>query len=217
MTTATAVDAPVYGPVQKLWTDGTAVILGGGPSLTAADAEYCRERAPVIAIKEAAVCSLPGVTPPAPWADVLYACDPKWWRWEQGAKGFRGHRYALAPQDPKLPNVHVLRNSGAEGLELDPSAIRTGNNSGYQAINLAVHLGATRIVLLGFDMWRAADGRNNWFGKHPNHIDSPYPLFLQRFDTIVEPLKAAGITVINSSRFTLLRAFPQVPLEEALP
>jgi hypothetical protein len=121
---------------------------------------------------------------------------------------------ALAPQSPEWDDVHVLRNTGMEGLEAAPDGLRTGQNSGYQAINLAVHLGATRIVLLGFDMWRAEDGRQNWFGPHPRHIPSPYPIFHQLFGTMVEPLRAAGVDVINASRQTQLTAFSRVPLEE---
>jgi len=33
-------------------------------------------------------------------------------------------------------------------------------------VNLAVQLGAARILLLGYDM-RAVDGKTHWFGEHP--------------------------------------------------
>jgi hypothetical protein len=214
--TATAV-------VPRLWPGETFAVIGGGSSLTAADCAYVRGKARVVAIKEAAVCSLPHITPPAPWADVLYAADAKWWKFEQGAPGFAGLKYGIE-QEPGVtqrdwPGVQILRNTGSEGLELDPSGLKTGYNSGAQAINLAVHLGAAKIVLLGFDCWRGLSGQQNWFGPHPAHIDSStvYPVFLQGFASMVDPLKAAGVSVVNASRFTLLNAFPRVVLEEALP
>lgn len=213
--TATVATQASCVSVERIWPGETIVILGGGPSLTREDAEYCRGKAKVIAIKEAAVCSFPGIVPPAPWADVLYACDAKWWLFEKGATGFPGLKFALAPQHA-WPGVQALKNTGSDGLELDPAGLRTGNNSGYQAINLAVHLGAARVLLLGFDMWSGPDGEHNWFGPHPNHVRSPYPLFLQRYASIVEPLTAAGVEVINCSRQTQLKAFPRMPLEEAL-
>lgn len=207
---------PVLAAVPRLWPGETVVCLGGGPSLTAEDAAYVRGKARVIAIKEAGHCSLQGVAPVAPWADALYACDAKWWRWEHGAPAFSGLKFALEPQAVRFPDVTVLKNLGEEGLSLEPTGLKTGNNSGYQAINLAVLLGASRVILLGYDMWRRADGESNWFGKHPNHVPSPYHLFLQRYGTIVEPLKAAGVEVLNASRHTMLSAFPRVVLEDVL-
>lgn len=200
--------------VEKLWPGETCVILGGGSSLTQADVDSVRGKAKVIAIKEAGACSLPGRAPLAPWADALYGCDPKYWKYEQGAATFKGLKFALEPQTTAWPGVQVLRNTGHDGLELDPSGLRTGHNSGYQAVNLAVHLGVTRIVLLGFDMWSGPDGHHNWFGPHPNHVVSPYAIFLMRFKSLVEPLKAARVTVLNASRFTILDAFQRVALEE---
>ncbi len=219
--TQTAVMAPSWPvSVPKLWPRETIVVIGGGSSLTRADCDYVRDKAHVIAIKEAAVSSLPHITPPAPWADVLYAADYKWWKFEKGAPGFAGLKYTIEEQPGQpmnvFPGVQLLRNTGETGLELDPTGLRTGFNSGYQAVNLAVHLGASRIVLLGFDCWRGPTGQQNWFGSHPAHVESPYPVFLQCFASIVEPLKAAGVEVLNCSRFTVLSAFPRVPLEDVL-
>lgn len=205
--TAAAMTAPPMVSVPKLWPGETVVVFGGGPSLTREDVDYCRGKARAIAIKEAWQL--------APWADAMYGCDAKFWRYYGGVPSFDGLKFALEPQQ-KWPGVQVLRNLGAEGLSLDPTGLTHGNNSGYQAIGLAVHLGAARIVLLGFDMWQDEHGQQNWFGKHPNHVDSPYAVFLHRFTTIVEPLKAAGVEVINCSRRTMLKAFPRQPLEEVL-
>jgi hypothetical protein len=202
--------------VPKLWLGETCVILGGGPSLNQQDVDYVRGKAKVIAIKEAGACSLPGFPPLAPWADALFACDGKYWAYEKGAPDFKGLKYALEPQTTAWPGVQVLRNTGHDGLELDPSGLRTGHNSGYQALGLAFHLGVKKIILLGFDMWAGPD-RANWFGPHPGHVASPYPIFLMRFASIAEPLKAAGVEVLNASRFTVLQAFPRVTLQDVLP
>jgi hypothetical protein len=201
-----------FATVPKLWPCETVVCIGGGTSLTPDDVNYVRGKARVIAIKEAMLL--------APWADVLYAADSKWWRFYKGAPEFQGLKYGIEQlETPPIdwPDVQVLRNTGTNGLELDPTGLRIGNNSGYQAINLAVHFGAAKIILLGFDCWAGPNGQQNWFGDHPNHVRSPYPLFLQQFATIAEPLKAAGVEVINCSRFTMLRCFPQMDLAEALP
>lgn len=224
---ATSPVMPATVAVPKLWPGCTMVILGGGPSLTEEDVRYVGERPHLtrtIAIKEAYLL--------APWADVLYAADESWWRYYNGAPTFGGLKYSIedwpvgdahyAPDALVLrrrtyPDVSLLRNRGNAGLELEPTGLRTGHNSGFQAINLAVHLGATRVLLVGYDCWAGSDGRQTWYTVKRPHLTSPYPVFLQSFGTIVEPLKAAGIEVINCSRRTLLRAFPCRPLEEVLP
>lgn len=216
--TKTAVATPAVN-VPKLWAGETAVVIGGGPSLTSEDVAYCKGKARVLAVKEAFLL--------APWADALYAADMKWWRSYHGATDFAGLKYTIE-QDPdqepmgEWPGVHVLRNTGAQGLEADPTGLRTGYNSGYQAIGLAVHLGVSRVILLGFDCWTAPDGSQNWFEKFPHlvkshHVPSPYPLFLQAFASLIEPLQQAHVEIVNATRRTMLTAFPYLSLEEALP
>jgi hypothetical protein len=73
--------------VPKLCPGGTVVCIGGGPSLTRDDVDYCRGKAFVIAINDAYKL--------APWADALYACDGLWWRWHKGVPSFDGPKFAL--------------------------------------------------------------------------------------------------------------------------
>lgn len=197
--------APIAVP--KLWPGSTVVCLGTGPSLTAADVDACRGRAKVIAINDAYRL--------APWADVLYACDYKWWGWHKGVPSFSGLKYALTAPAAQWPGVQVLRNLGVDGLSMEPTGLRNGRNSGYQAINLAVLLGATRVLLLGYDM-QADKTRDHFFGRHPDHTKPPFSVCLARFTTLVKPLAALGVEVINCSRQTALTAFPRRPLEEVL-
>jgi hypothetical protein len=195
--------------VPKLWPGETVVCIGTGPSLTAADVDACRGRARVIAINDAWRL--------APWADVLYACDSRWVDHHKGAKGFEGLKYSMTANQKKWPDWGILRNDGVNGLCLDPTGLRTGRNSGAQAINLAIHLGAARILLLGYDMSRHG-GKGHFFGEHPkNWPPSPFHSFLDSFAKLEQPLKDLGVEVINCSRRTALKVFPQMPLEKALP
>lgn len=205
-----AVSAQHYATVPALWPGETVVCLGTGPSLTQADVDYCRDKARVIAIKHAIEW--------APWADALYACGGdagKWWQRNGDAlASYAGLRYTL---DPKAaPWASVLKNTGFIGLEASPDGLRTGKNSGYQAIGLAVHLGATRIVLLGYDMQPDAQDRDHFFGQHWHHGRVPFRVFVELFESLIEPLRALGVQVLNASRATALTAFPCVALEEAL-
>lgn len=203
------------GLIPRLAGEGnrTVVCIGSGPSLTASDVEYCQGKAIVIAVNDAYRL--------APWADVLYAADLKWWRWHNGVPGFRGYKASIYRKQPRYkktkpeahyPDVVTYQNAGYEGLCPDPTGLRTGHNSGYQAINLAVHLGALRVLLLGYDMHG-----DHWFGRHRDRSKPPFQRCLAAFDTIAEPLKAAGVTVINCSRKTAIRCFTRAPIDVALP
>jgi hypothetical protein len=198
-------------PVERLWPGSTVVCLGSGPSLTREDVEYCRGRARVIAVKDAIQY--------APWADALYACGSdgsQWWP-RNGPKlaAFEGLKFTLDPA--AAPWAHVLKNTGYNGLETDPHGLRTGKNSGYQGIGLAVHLGAIRILLLGYDMQVDGQDRDHFFGQHWHGKRVHLLAFREMFDTLVEPLQAAGVEILNCSRATALRCFPQITIQEALP
>jgi hypothetical protein len=196
-------------PVPRLWPGETVVCIGSGPSLTQEDVDACRGRR-VIAIKNAVEM--------APWADVLYgsgsdACGRTWWSREGPRLVFGGLRYALDHEARHWASILAMDTTN--GLALDPSRLALGGHSGYQAINLAVHLGAARVVLLGYDM-QATGGKEHFFGPHPHGVPPPFAHFVQCFPAIVDPLQQAGVEVVNASRVTALTIFPRMSLAEAL-
>jgi hypothetical protein len=198
------------------WAGQTIVCLASGPSLNPEDCFALRGKVPTIAINDAVRL--------APFADVLYSSDRLWWLRERGAPWFMGAKFAVGSRpgaaDPVAPDVAVLRYTGVDGLELDPMGLRTGRNSGYAAVNLAVHLGATRIVLLGYDMRPGADGRMHFHGAPRGMTGTPPPLFQvwrRLFLTLVDPLRSIGVSVLNATPGSALDAFPRVTLADVLP
>lgn len=197
-------------PVPRQWPGETFVCLGSGPSLTQADVDACRGKARLIAIKDAVRM--------APWADVLYGAGADnpgrtWWHREGPGLTFAGLRYTLDPECRHWASVLGMARS--VGLSASPGALALGHHSGYQAMNLAVHLGASKIVLLGYDM-QPTGGQDHFFGKHHHGRTLPFRLFVSSFPQIVEPLQALGVAVVNASRETALTLFPRQPIEEAL-
>ncbi len=205
--------------VPRLWPGSTIACLATGPSLNAADVDFCRGKVPVIAINDAHRL--------APWADVLYSGCRSWYPHYKGVPSFTGVKYGIGSQigkaNPfhKYPEIQVLKAAGEHGLELDPSGLCVGGgagNSGYSAINLAVHLGATRIVLLGYNLsWPG--GKAHFFGNHPsalNQHEGLVRIFLRGFATLVDPLNALGVRVINATKDSALKCFPKATLTEAL-
>ena len=200
----------VYATVPKLWPGGTVVCMASGPSLTKEDADYCRGKADGVIVVNTTYQM-------APWADALIASDVRWWQWHKGAKDFHGLKYATS-KAVKWSGVQLLKNTGRDGLETNPSGLKHGMNSGYRAVNLAVHFGAARILLLGYDMQRGAgkDRLEHWHGDHPIASRSAYPVFRKHFETLVEPLKALGIDVLNCTPGSALECFPKAPLRDVL-
>lgn len=198
----------------RIWPGSTVVCIASGPSLTADDIEVVHRAHDAGQVKVIVINTTYQLVP---WADCLYACDARWWKWHEGAMGFHGLKYSLQAVRGKEYGVTVLKNTGTTGLELDPSGLKTGHNSGYQAINLAVHFGATKIVLLGYEMQRSKDGKVHWHGDHRQAPSVPFVLFLPAFPTLVKPLRDVGVHIVNCSRNTALNAFPKSRLEDVLP
>lgn len=202
--------------VPRAWAGETVAILATGPSLTQADVDACRGLR-VIAVNDAFRL--------APWADCLYATDVSWWlTHQQTAPLFAGPKWSVdhvtwdASRRERFPHVQRLANTGVTGIDTDPTGLRHGGNSGYAALNLAVHYGAARILLLGYDLQHGDDGRTHFFGNHPGSLNnrSPYHQYLANFATTVAPLRALGIDVVNCSPRSALSCFPLARLHDAL-
>jgi hypothetical protein len=198
---------------------GTVVIFGGGPSLTREQVDYCKGKARAVAIKEAIRL--------APWAEYMYYADDRWFdHHRQEVLAFAG-QVATIWDSPKgagkemsraaMPNLRCFRNDGVQGLCESPDGLRTGHNSGYQAIGLAFHMGAKRIVLLGIDMKASAAGEMHWFKRDYEYSERLYQdLMLPNFPSLIEPLARHGVEVINASPDSAIECFPKKTLAEAL-
>lgn len=132
-------------------------------------------------------------------------------------EGFAGERWTQSQEAALRWRLRWVRSEARDGLSRDPRLIHQGANSGYQAINLAYLLGASRILLLGFDM-KPAGRRMHWFGDHPGKLRKalPFPQWIKNFDALAADLRQAGITVLNCTPGSALTCFPRADLAEAL-
>lgn len=93
-----------------------------------------------------------------------------------------------------------------------------GGNSGFQALNLAVQTGATRIALVGFDMHLAAGV--HWHGRHPPGMNNPTAQVIagwrEGLDAAAPMLQALGVDVVNCNPHSALRAYRHQSLEDFL-
>jgi len=125
---------------------------------------------------------------------------------------FEGERWTQAAGAADKYGLNYIRSIAGRGLSPDPRVIHQGQNGGYQAINLAYHKGAKRVILLGYDM-HFSNGQAHWFGDHPNNQRSNYEMFKPHFETIDT---SPNFEIINCSRQTALKCFPIVPIEAVL-
>lgn len=200
--------------MDKRWAGQTVAILASGPSLASEELSLLRGL-PVIAINDS--------WRKYPDAEILYACDPPWWKHHGGVPQFLGERWsqhkgpASWPAEAAAMGISVIRSAAQPGISTDPERIHTGSNSGFQALNLAILGGASRILLLGYDM-QESGGKSHWFGDHPGTLKrtSPYAVFRKAFEDAADQIARLGVEVINCSRETSLTCFPRVALLEVL-
>jgi len=126
---------------------------------------------------------------------------------------FKGTSYTLAKRVTDK-RIIVLKNTGVDGLELDKNGLRNGNNSGYGAINLAYHLGATKIYLLGYDMKNIDNTSHFHSGYGETNTQYTYNKFMKPFDELAKILKELNIEVINCSIDSALNCFPKIDINE---
>ncbi len=202
--------------VERAWDGETAVCIATGPSLTAEQVEVVRRAgARTIAVNDAYLL--------APFADVAYFADVKWWNWHKDRaewKSFAGEKCSIFVGGNQKTStaseaaVNLLMNASAMGFSSDPGSICTGSNSGYQAINIAILAGARRVVLIGYDC-KATD-RDHFFGAHPDKSRPPFETIRQRFRETIEPARKMGVEILNATPGSALDAYPRIGLAESL-
>jgi len=137
-----------------MWTGERCYILGGGPSLKNVDVDRLKGFH-VIAINNAFKLG--------DWIEFMFYghCGFGLWHGE-ALSGFLGHKLTTCVYQVDLKFVpKVLKYRRGFGLSFNPTQVMWNLSSGACAVNVATLLGATEIVLLGYDMRRIA-GQNNW-------------------------------------------------------
>jgi hypothetical protein len=215
-------------PVPKIWPDSTVYIIGGGWSLRA-DAGISEKASIATALTMLSEFLKPihnkrsiGVNDAfmlGDWVDVCWFGDNGWYEKNKtGLAEFAGLKLHCVNSAIRKPGCHRLNRGKPYGLEARPGYISWNHNSGASAINAAVHLGAKKIILLGFDMKKSPGHKNNWHERHEKKDKrwNPYPRFMKGFPHIKREAKKMNVQIINATTDTDLKEFPIVPIKEAL-
>lgn len=166
-------------------------VLATGPSMSQAVADQVRGLCKVVAVSDSYRM--------APWADSLVSSDAAWWKANPGALQFEGPKWSAAPDFRKI-----------EGVERFPSA-DNGSNSGLLACQVAVSMGASVILLLGFDM-----RGSHFFGPHPAPLKNTQPTRFEVFHRQFARFKPRNIRIINCTPGSSLKCYPMADLDACL-
>lgn len=201
---------PWWSPIPPVWEGADAVIIGGGPSLRGFDFQRL---VPYRTIGCNSAFRLG-----ARVCQINLFSDPLWYStFEEELKSYAG---ILVTQSEEFPDwnprvMKMIRRD--EGLHRD--ALGFGGNSGCSAINLALILGARRVILLGFDCKFGPNLEQNW---HPYQIETikaeVFAKFNEGFHAIARDLPRVfpGRVVINCTPGSALQCFPTAHADEVL-
>lgn len=184
---------------------GKWYVLGGGRSAGAFDLSELRRKGTLLGVNRAALH-----TP----CDVVFSLDrPFMVRYRDELGRYDGEVHVCVPSKfRKLapPGATIWNRIGDTLPTGAPGTISHGltggGNSGLSALNLAAHLGARRIFLLGFDM----EPENGcWYGDFPG----PRPTrtkVLKNFRYCAPWYAEHGIEVVNTNPNSAIDCFPCV-------
>ena len=196
--------------IEPIWIGETIFIIGGGTSLR--DFNWASLNGKKTIAINKSIISYPN-------ANILYWTDSRVYSWlKQDIDNFNGLKYTIRDHHSYVGDIKILKKVNKFNLEESKDTLSHGNNSGYAAINLAYHLGAKRIILLGYDM------RND--GKKSHYHDGyPVPItgdniyrdeFIPGFQVLAHLLKTKGVEVYNASLNSLLTVWPKITIDKAL-
>jgi hypothetical protein len=201
------------------WTGECVAIVAAGPSVKQENVNKLRDRIHVIAINESyRLC---------PWADMLYACDGRWWQLKNWVPDFKGIKVTQdEPTARGHPDIKWIRIRKLDRLiysnELltdDTLEIGSGYNSGFQCLNMCVRFGATGILLEGFDYKRFGN-TVHWHGLHGDNLPNPdwtnFQNWIPSISAAAPKLKELGVDVVNCSMESAIKVFPKMSIEAAM-
>ena len=231
----------MHWTVPKIWDGGDVWIIGGGPSIPK------QFDVPDTIIQEVlAGTSSPSVYSPymesihnkhiigvnaayllGDWIDIVFFGDSGF---------FLQHKNQLAAfpgikVSPCNKTEHVtwvrhtpFDNRHSKGISSNPSLVSWNGNSGAAAISTAVHTGAKRIILLGFDMCLGEYNNQHWhdaYNRGPAVTQKrlrrlPWYRHTKGFAIIKTDAEQMGVEIINASPNSAIQEFRKATVKELL-
>lgn len=227
----------MWWTVPKVWENGTCVIIGGGPSIIE------QFGIPEQLVQQVRSGCSPAVYSPyleqlhtqhviavniafriGRWMDIIFFGDADYGiKYIDEMREQPGLLVSCVPKgtDPHnmLTDVKYLmrNNKKIYGITEEPNQVSWNKNSGSCAINLAVHTGVKRIILLGFDMSLDENRNQHWHKEYSlpkDRVDKFMAKHCEGFPTMAQDLKHLGVEVLNCSPKSKIEEFPKVNFKD---
>ncbi|RWN11766.1 hypothetical protein [Mesorhizobium sp.] len=199
--------------IAREWEGETAFVLAGGASVKDLDLSPLKGRR-VIAINSAVLAW--------PDADILFFADARWWSdpphgWKADIGSFKGRVVTTSGGGPQGV-TRLMKVDPSNGIALNPAQLALARTSVTGAINLTVHLGCRRDVLLG------VDGKNGDGGRRHHHgaaypwpfVKGSFDLHQAEFQAVAPSIARAGVDVVNANPDSAIDVWPKMRFEEAI-
>lgn len=232
--------------IPKLWKGGDVWIIGGGPSIpeqfgipgdvvqrVLTGEETPQAYSPYLSyLHDKHVIGINVAYMMGDWVDAVFFGDGGF---------FLKHLKELA----LFPNLRVschpkvkpynwvkfvpMDRKHRAGISVDNGCVSWNKNSGAAAISLAVHFGASRIYLLGFDM-KVSHEKQHWHGlyrkngapNYPRKVKGrivgglPFSTHLKGFPRIAKDAQKYGVEIINVCPDSAIECFKKVSLKDII-
>lgn len=198
-----------YWIPEGFFDQRTVFLLGGGPSLAGFDVERLRGRT-VFAINASLYL--------CPWAAALFFMDTHWFEANRAAVAAFTGVAITSSRDAKhlAPSLKRIGIAAGDEFTFGTPWLRFCRSSGHAAIALSIAMGATRIVLLGFDM-RLIDGRSHFHDAYATRDGAMFGReFLPWFRGWNEAARRCGVAIVNCTPGSALTEFPAGDIDSEL-
>lgn len=223
----------MYWQVPPVWKDGQCIIIGGGPSIPkqfdipdelVSKVYVKKEKASVYSpymktIHDQHIIAVNIAYEIGNWMDVVFFGDGGFIRkTNSDILKSNGLKVTCAEGiESYHRKVFILRKSNKKyGIDFNPRILGWNFNSGAAAINLAVHFGVKRIILLGFDMKLDENKNQHWhkyYGGVKRTISATFRRHLKGFPYIAADLKGK-VEVINACPDSMIDCFPRMRFKD---
>ena len=227
--------------VPRIWDGGDVWIIGGGPSVSR------QFEVPDKVVQEVMAGTLPpsayssymsflhdkhviGVNVAymiGDWIDMVFFGDKGFFlAHQQRLADFPGMKVSCEPTTDKVDWVKfVTRDTKhSRGISGNPKMVSWNNNSGAAAINVAVHTGAKRIILLGFDMKLNGSNNQHWHDVYKRGVitgekrmrNLPFDRHRRGFPVIAQDAQKMGVEILNCNLDSRIECFSKVSLKDLI-
>ena len=192
----------------------TALIVATGPSLDDKTIQLCIDSGLSLFGVNKTFEILP--------LDYFLACNPSFWNyyWNRGLKDHKAEKWTWDALTAERYGINYIAGKWAPGLSTDPNYIHYHHGSGPQVVNIALHKGIKRMLLVGWDMKYTEE--KHYFGDYPPELQhNPKTGPGGEFIGLIKEMETIkpedyGIEIINCTPGSAMKCFPIMRLEDAL-